>query len=120
MPYKILYSKGGTPPISTVKDTLDDALTFAANARERGGYSVDIWELTADGARLLREYSDTASRMGRPLKFDVGRRKYSIYLNPETVRKLDALVYERKARVPNYSRSDIFDAALTEYLANHS
>lgn len=50
MKYMVVYTK--TNPIITYRPTLEAAQALAAQLR-RVGYSVDIWEFTANGSRQI-------------------------------------------------------------------
>ena len=51
MKYKIIYTK--TAPAVTYRDTLAEAEAIAQRMK-RYGYTVSIWEITAEGGRSIR------------------------------------------------------------------
>lgn len=56
----------------------------------------------------------------RPRKLSAPRSKFTVMLDPELVRRADALVLKRKAVSPGISRADIINSALEKYLDSNA
>lgn len=64
--------------------------------------------------------SDNTAKMGRPRKLDKPRKYYSILLDPDLIIRADVLVTIRKAADTGYSRSDLINEAIAEYLVRQA
>lgn len=89
----------------------------AASAIATGEWQYGGWDDAFDYVEGMR---DPTPRMGRPRKLARPRKYYAVLLDPKLMRRAEVLAMERKVSNSGYSRSDLINAALAEYLDRHS
>lgn len=94
-----------------------DTALRAAAAIATGEWQYAGWDDPFDYAEDMRA---PAPKMGRPRKLARPRKYYAVLLDPRLMRRVETLALARKASNSGYSRSDLINAAIAEYLDRYS